>query len=78
MYLSVKDVKALDEYKLLLTFDNDEERIFDMKPYLDKGIFTELKDKAMFNSVRVSYDTIEWENQADMDPERLYEDSVPY
>ncbi|MGM9974472.1 MAG: DUF2442 domain-containing protein [Clostridiaceae bacterium] len=78
MYLSVKDVKALDEYKLLLTFDNDEERIFDMKPYLDKGIFTELKDKAMFNSVRVSYDTIQWENQADMDPERLYEDSVPY
>ena len=78
MYLSVKDVKALDEYKLLLTFDNGEERIFDMKPYLDKGIFTELKDKTMFNSVRVSYDTIEWENQADMDPERLYEDSVPY
>ena len=78
MYLSVKDVKALDEYKLLLTFDNGEERIFDMKPYLDKGIFTELKDKAVFNSVKVSYDTIEWENQADMDPERLYEDSIPY
>lgn len=32
----------------------------------------------MFNSVRVSYDTIEWENKADMDLERLDEDSVPY
>ena len=78
MYLSVKKVKTLDEYKLLLTFENGEERIFDMKPYLENGIFKELKDKSMFNSVRVSFDTIEWENEADMDPEMLYEDSVPY
>ncbi|MDY5910643.1 MAG: DUF2442 domain-containing protein [Inconstantimicrobium porci] len=78
MYLSVKEVKPLDGYKLLLTFENGEERIFDMKPYLEKGIFKELKDKSLFNSVKISYDSIEWENEADMDPEMLYEDSVPY
>ncbi|ENK0837950.1 DUF2442 domain-containing protein [Clostridium botulinum] len=78
MYLSVKDVKALDSYKLLLTFENGEVRLFDMKPYLNKGIFKELKDRSMFKSVKVSFDTIEWENEADIDPETLYEDSVPY
>ncbi|MDD6770144.1 DUF2442 domain-containing protein, partial [Inconstantimicrobium porci] len=78
MYLSVKEVKPLDGYKLLLTFENGEERIFDMKPYLEKGIFKELKDKSLFNSVKISYDSIVWENEADMDPEMLYEDSVPY
>lgn len=77
MYLSIKEVKPLDEYKLLLTFENDEVRLFDMNPYLEKGMFKELKDKTKFNSVKVSFDTIEWENEADMDPEMLYEDSIP-
>lgn len=34
MYLSVKEVKLLDEYKLLVTFENAEVKIFDMNPYL--------------------------------------------
>ena len=78
MYLSVKEVKPLEGYRLLLTFENDEERIFDMKPFLEKGIFKDLKDKSLFNSVKISYDSIEWENEADIDPKMLYEDSVPY
>lgn len=78
MYLSVKEVKTLNEYKLLLTFENGEVRLFDMSPYLDKGIFREIKDLYLFKSARVSFDTVEWENEADIDPETLYEDSVPY
>lgn len=78
MYLSVKQVKPLEDFKLLLTFENGEARIFDMNPYLEKGIFKELKDIGMFNSVKVSFDSIEWQNEADMDPEVLYEDSIPY
>ena len=76
MYLAVKDVKAIDDYKLILTFENNEIRIFDMKPYLDLGIFKNLKDKSLFNTVKVSFDTIEWSNGADIDPETLYEDSL--
>ena len=75
MYLAVIDVKPLDDYKLELTFENKEIRIFDMKPYLDKGIYKELKDESKFKSVRVSFDSIEWCNQADIDPEFLYERS---
>lgn len=78
MYLSVKDVKAVDGYKLLLTFENGEVRLFDMNPYLNKGIFKELKDTSIFKSVKASFDSVEWENEADIDPETLYEDSVPY
>jgi len=75
MYLSVKYVQPLDNYKLLLTFENDEQRIFDMSSYMEKGIFTELKDQNIFKSVRISYDTIEWGNGADLDPELLYKES---
>jgi hypothetical protein len=72
MYLAVKDVKPQDNYQLLLTFENGEKRQFDMKPYLHIGIFKELKDPKLFNTVKISFDSIEWENEADFDPEVLY------
>jgi len=46
-----------------------------MKPYLDLGIFRELKDIKLFNTVRTSFDSIEWANKADLDPEFLYQKS---
>ena len=72
-YFAVKEVKALEHYQLALTFSNGEKRLLDMKPYLNKGLFKELKNVSMFNTVRVSFDTIEWKNEADLDPEFLYE-----
>ena len=75
MYLSVKKVKPLNDYKLELTFENNEIKIFDVKPYLDTGLFTTLKDDNFFKMVKVSYDTIEWPNGIDLDPEVLYEKS---
>ena len=59
MYLAVKEVKPIDNYKLILTFENNEVKIFDMIPYLDKGIFQELKDENLFKAVKVSFDSIE-------------------
>ena len=75
MYLAVKDVRPQDNYLLLLTFENGEKRLFDMKPYLGYGIFKELKDMNIFNTVKTSFDTIEWINEADFDPEVLYQKS---
>jgi hypothetical protein len=76
MYLSVKSVLALDNYKLLLTFENNEKKIFDVSPYLEIGKFSELKENTMFQSVRVSFDSIEWANKLDLDPELLYSKGV--
>ena len=69
------DVKAAADYTLILTFDNGEVRLFDMKPYLDLGIFKELRDIEIFNSVKKSFDTVEWSNEADIDPDILYTQS---
>jgi hypothetical protein len=76
MYQAIKSVKPLNDYKLELKFENGEERIFDMKEYLEIGIFKELKDERLFKSVHVSFDTIEWGNGADLDPEILYQESL--
>jgi hypothetical protein len=77
MYLAIKNVKPQDNYMLLLTFENGEKRQFDMKPYLEIGIFKELKDLNLFKTVKISFDSIEWANEADVDPEVLYQKSQP-
>jgi Protein of unknown function (DUF2442) len=69
-------VKPLPEYQLQLKFKNGEEKVFDMRPYLETGIFKELKDLSLFKTVRISFDTVEWANEADIDPETLYSESV--
>ncbi|MDR2922570.1 MAG: DUF2442 domain-containing protein [Treponema sp.] len=71
----MKKVKPLNNYNLELTFENNEIKIFDVKPYLDTGLFKTLKDEKLFKMVKVSYDTIEWPNKVDFDPEVLYEKS---
>ena len=76
MYFAVTNVFPTNDYNLILTFGNGEKRQLDMKPFLNKGIFQELRDVELFNSVRVCFDTIEWANEADLDPEMLYQSSV--
>lgn len=68
----------MDDYKLLLEFNNDEKKVFDVKPLLDKPVFQPLKSKAFFDKVHIIYDyTIAWNDEIDMCPDSLYTDSVP-
>ena len=73
----VADVKANDDYTLTLTFNNGEKRVFDMKPHLNHGIFTELKDLSFFKAVRATLGTVQWPHEQDVCPDTLYEASVP-
>ncbi|MBQ8698738.1 MAG: DUF2442 domain-containing protein [Schwartzia sp.] len=70
-------VKPTSDYKLLLTFSTGEQRIFDVRPYLDMPFFAKLKDKDIFNQVFVNEYTVEWKNGCDIAPHELYDDSVP-
>ena len=76
MLIDVVKVKALDNYMILLTFENGETRIFDVKSYLELGNFKKIRNKEMFDTVRVVLGTVEWSNGVDIDPEVLYEDSI--
>jgi len=78
MYPRVKNVKAIDEYKLLLTFTNGEKKVFDVKPYLDKGFFKQLKDKNYFKNVKPFLGSIQWQNGQDFCPDTLYLESEIY
>jgi hypothetical protein len=73
----VKAVKPNSDYTLTVTFTNGEIRIFDVRPYLHKGIFQELQDKRYFNSVRPFLGSIQWKDGQDFCPDTLYLESVP-
>ena len=68
---------ATDDYRLVLRFDNGERRIFDARPIMMVGRFRALAALDVFKKVRIAYDTVEWENGLDLDPEYLYERSRP-
>ena len=76
-YPGVISVKAVDGHRLILCFGGKEQRIFDATPLLSFGRFRELADPEVFKKVSVVYDTVEWENGLDLDPEYLYERSQP-
>ncbi|RKZ41418.1 MAG: DUF2442 domain-containing protein [Gammaproteobacteria bacterium] len=77
MYFTVINVEPLKNYRLLLTFEGEKKRIFNLLPYLQIGQFSKLKDISLFNRVRVSFDSIQWDNHLDIDPELLFEESQP-
>ena len=70
-------VQPQENYLLLLHFDNEEWRIFDVKPFLGKGIFKALRDNAVFATVKPLLGSIQWSNGADFCPDMLYLDSSP-
>jgi hypothetical protein len=76
VFIRVQSVKALPEWKLLLTFNNGEEKIFDTSLYLNKGYFTELQNISYFNSVVSRNGTVEWPNGQDFCPDTLYLKSI--
>jgi hypothetical protein len=71
----VKTVKARPGYQLEITFTSGETGIFDCKPFLDFGVFGELKDEAYFQSVHVVNGTVAWPHEQDICPDTLYLDS---
>lgn len=72
----VISVKPLKNYILQIEFDSKEIRFFDVKPYLNLGIFAQLKNESYFKEVRTRFNSIAWENGQDFSPETLYLKSV--
>lgn len=70
-------VKALENYKLEVTFDNGESRIFDAAPLIKGSFYGELSDAAYFSRVAVGGLSVEWPHGQDICPDDLYYSSTP-
>lgn len=77
MYWDVKSVTPLPDYQIAFEIEDGRKGIFDMKPYLDKGVFKELKDVNYFNQVGILWGAVTWPHEQDIAPETLLAEMRP-
>jgi hypothetical protein len=75
--LDIVKVEARPDHTLWLEFENGEQRIFDMKPYLDRKPFQGLARLPLFLQAKVAFGTVVWPGNLDIAPETLMLRSVP-
>ncbi len=75
--LDIVKVIAKKNYSLLLTFENKETRLFNMKPFLEKKPFKTLKNIKLFMQPTIKYGTVTWAGDIDISPEALFDKSIP-
>lgn len=73
----VRSVKANSAHQLELLFENGERRIFDIAPYLNRGVFMRLKNPSIFQMAHVVAGSVEWPGEIDLSYDTLYLESQP-
>ena len=71
MHWDVLTVKPLPDYRLYVETKGGKNGIFDMKPYLQHGVFRELNDVNYFNRVSIVLGAVTWPHEQDIAPETL-------
>jgi len=77
MDCDVKTVKPLPDYCIYVELEDGRHGIFDLKPYLDRGVLCELRDVHYFNQVGILFGAVTWPNEQDIAPETLLAEMVP-
>ena len=70
-------VEATNNHVLKLSFANNEIKLFDATPFLDKGVFKELQDHNYFKQAVVAFGSVEWPHEQDFSYDTLYLLSKP-
>ena len=70
----IRDVKPLPAYRLLVTFTNGKQRVYDCGPLLSRNAFRALRDEAYFKSVTVDSGGygVAWDDEADLSEYELW------
>jgi hypothetical protein len=77
MLLDVIHVTVKPGFVLLLEFENGEHRRFNMAAYIDQKPWVRLKLGNTFFGAFVENGTVVWPGNIDIDPETLYDCSIP-
>lgn len=73
---TVTSVETLEDYRLKVVFSTGDIKLFDVKPYLDRGIFSRLRDAALFGQAYVAYNTVCWPGNLDISPDTLFDRGI--
>ncbi|HEV8082574.1 MAG TPA: DUF2442 domain-containing protein [Chitinophagaceae bacterium] len=70
-----KNVSYQSPHHLIITFTNGEVKKFDLRPYLDYPVYSDLKNESYCSKATVQNGTVIWSEEIDIDPDRLYLES---
>lgn len=71
-----KNILYKSPYNFIVTFTNGEVKKFDLHPYLNYPVYEDLKDESYCSNARVDNGTVVWDDEVDIDPDRLYLEST--
>lgn len=69
--IKVLSVEPIYNYKLRIRLSNGKSGFFDVSPYLDKGVFTQLRDSQYFQRVQVAFGGMMWPHEQYFSPETI-------
>lgn len=69
--LKVIDIEYCEGYKFKTKLSNGTEGMFDVSPYVEKGIFSQLKNKEYIQQVKINFAGICWPNGQDFSADTI-------
>ena len=73
-YPRIKSAEAIDNHTLVILFNNNKKKKYDITPLLEKEMFAPLKDYALFKAVEVEQGgyAIVWNSNIDISEYELW------
>ena len=75
MIPKILDIEIIENYKIKLSYETGEVKLFDVLPYINGTWYRELENEKYFNTIHIISNGkgIEWEHGQDIAPHELYE-----
>jgi len=73
-YPRIQSAKAVDDHTLVIEFNNNQKRRYDITPLLEREMFAPLKNRALFKAVQVEQGgyAIVWNSNIDISEHELW------
>ena len=70
----IQSAKAIDDHTLVIRFNNNKKKKYDITPLLDKEMFAPLKNPALFKAVQVEQGgyAVVWNSSIDISEYELW------
>ena len=75
----IKSASAIDNHTLLIKFENNQKRKYDVSPLLNMEMFSPLKNPVLFKAVQVEQGgyAVAWNNEIDISEYELWRNGEP-
>lgn len=70
---NIININYLEEYKCIITFDNNSDKVIDFAPFIKSGVSSALQDITYFKKGFVQDGYLVWPNGYDCCPKTLFD-----